>query len=81
MLMFNWFRSKCTHSDVYDTLLKRWTDVEARVSRLELNEDNMRNMARKIQRGKPEESKDLSSSGGLLKSPYVTKTKLNTVES
>ena len=62
------FRSKCTHADVYDTLLKRWTDMDARITRLELNEDNLRNMARKIQRGKPEEeTKDLNSStGGLL---------------
>lgn len=64
----SWFSTKCTHSDEIERLLKRWTDAEARITRLELNEDNMRNMARKIQRGKPPESEDLNnSSAGLLR--------------
>lgn len=71
----SWFRSKCTHADVYETLLKRWSDIEARVSRLELNEDNIRNMARRVQQHKPKESEDLSTStGGLLRNGVVPKT-------
>jgi len=64
----SWFSKKCTHSDEYATLFKRLTDLELRMDKIELFEDNMRNMARKIQRGKPPESEDLNnSSAGLLR--------------
>lgn len=44
----------------YETLSKRWIDVDARVSRLELNEESFRDkVLRKIQKPK-KESEDLS---------------------
>jgi len=50
-----WFKKReCDHSESYDKLYKRWIDVDARVTRLEVNEDNLRNMARKIQKNRAE---------------------------
>lgn len=64
----NWFTKKCTHADEYSTLYKRLTQVELRLDDYEAFQNNIRNMARKIQRGKVEETEELNTSngGGLL---------------
>lgn len=64
----NWFTKKCTHEDEYSTLYKRVTQVELRLDAYEAFQDNIRNMSRKIQRGKVEETEQLNTSnaGGLL---------------
>lgn len=60
--MISWFRRKELDSTEYLNVLKRVAIVEARLDALELNQDNMRNLARKIQkhRAEAEESKDLN---------------------
>lgn len=45
-----WQKRKQLDSEEYSTLLKRLVQVEARVDYLEANEDNLRNLARKIQK-------------------------------
>lgn len=50
MLMFSWFRSKDNDDVRYATLRKRVTELELRCDDIESFYDNMRNMARKIQK-------------------------------
>lgn len=65
--MFKWLIRPCTHADMYETLAKRYVDLQHRVDALEINQDNMRNLARKIQRNREkateetEETEDLRS--------------------
>jgi phage FluMu gp28-like protein len=61
--MFNWklSKDKQLQSDEYEKLLKRWVDVEQRVSRLELNESSFRDkVLRKIQKQQDETENYLS---------------------
>jgi hypothetical protein len=63
MLMSFWqfWKPSAVHSDEYETLCKRWVDVEQRLRRLELNESDMRDkVLRKLQRFKPESENDLN---------------------
>lgn len=61
-----WFKrqktaEKLLKSEEYETLLRRWTDVEARVRRLEMSEEDFRNkVLRKIQRAQDNQSEDLN---------------------
>jgi hypothetical protein len=68
--MFSWLRSKSTplRSDEYETLLKRWTDLEQRVRRLELNENDMRDkVLRKLQRRSEENESNITQEDTLRK--------------
>lgn len=66
--MFEWFKSKCTHEEAYITLHKRITDVELRLDSMEAFQDNIRNMARKIQTRKTTESEDINNTtAGLIR--------------
>lgn len=55
--MFSWNKpkeeNKIVNSEEYSYLLKRYAELAARVDYLEANEDNLRNLARKIQKGRP----------------------------
>jgi len=60
---------ECSHAKEWETLNKRWADVETRLFRLELSEKDFRDkVLRKIQKAKQaeegEEPKDLY--GGML---------------
>jgi len=50
--MFSWIKSECSHANEYATLRKRITELELRCDDLESFQENMRNMARKIQKRK-----------------------------
>jgi len=66
--MFDWLKSKCTHAEAYNTLYKRLTEVELRLDHMEAFQDNIRNMARKIQTRKTQETEDINTStAGLLR--------------
>lgn len=62
-----WFKKqksdkKELKSEEYETLLKRWIDLEARVGRLELSEKDFRDkVLRKIQRSQDSQPQDLNS--------------------
>jgi len=64
--MISWFRSKCTHDTEYAQLRKRVTDLELRADDLEAFQENIRNMARKVQKRREsqeteaEDAKDLN---------------------
>jgi len=62
--MFSWIQRKCLHEADYATLRKRVTDLELRIDDLEAFQENVRNMARKVQTRRKsldeEESKDLN---------------------
>jgi len=53
-----WNKPKCTHSDVYETLVQRVRNVELRMDDMEAFQDNIRNMARKVQDRKRKEEND-----------------------
>jgi hypothetical protein len=61
--MISWFKRKEINSTEYSNLHKRVTHVELELEKLELSLDNIRNMARKIQKAREikEEPEDLSS--------------------
>ena len=49
----------CSHSEQWETLNKRWADVETRLFRLELSEKDFRDkVLRKIQKQKESESSE-----------------------
>lgn len=55
--MFSWFRSKLADENEYISLRKRVLNVELRLDEIEQFQENIRNMARKVQtRAKKEEN-------------------------
>lgn len=56
--MISWFRLKCTHGDEYETLRKRVREAELRLDDIEAFEENIRNMARKVQTRKPKQEEN-----------------------
>ncbi len=72
--IMSWFTKKCTHSDEYTALHKRLTQAELRIDDLEAFQDNVRNMARKVQRKHTEQTEDINTStGGLLRHGRIQK--------
>lgn len=69
----SWFRRKELDSKEYETLLKRLVQAEARLDYLETNEDNLRNLARKIQKAriKPPEENEQNEKPEDLKSKML----------
>lgn len=66
-----WQKRKELNSVEYDYVLKRLAEVQARVDYLEASFDNMRNLARKIQKAKQAkeeavETEDLNPSNVLI---------------
>lgn len=53
-----WNKRKQLDSEEFVTLLKRIGQLEARVDYLEANEDNLRNLARKIQKARVKKDED-----------------------
>lgn len=53
--MISWFKQKCSHADEYETLRKRVREVELRIDDMEAFQENIRNMARKIQTRRPKQ--------------------------
>jgi len=65
--MLNWFKKSALELDEYKTLLKRYTDIEARVLSLETSNEVFRNQVLRKVQIQTEKPKDLNRvSGGII---------------